>query len=181
MKSPIRKGDKLERGGEVTGKCSPWAGNFEAYGKYRAIPDKNSGYYIERLPHAAHGITATSRHYSSHPNDGGQLMLWFPRYDPDIVAENPEYACDSGGFYWVSKDFSQGSSVSRIADKDCSASDVGFINRLVNGGGNGYCERQAYSAYMLRILGDETDVVETVLIKPPHPKSAIVASMLMPE
>lgn len=24
MKSPIRKGDKLEHGGEVTGKCSPW-------------------------------------------------------------------------------------------------------------------------------------------------------------
>jgi uncharacterized Zn-binding protein involved in type VI secretion len=25
MKGPIRKGDKLEHGGEVTGKCSPWA------------------------------------------------------------------------------------------------------------------------------------------------------------
>jgi len=158
-----------------------WAGNFEAYGKYRSLPDNNSGSYAERSPGVAHRITTTSRHYSSNPNDGGQLMLWFPRYDPDIVAENAEYACDSGGFYWVSKNFSQGISISRVADKDCSATDVGFINRLVNGGGNGYYERQAYSVYMLRILGDGTDVSETMSINPPHPKSAIVASMLRPE
>ncbi|MGF6640817.1 peptidase M23 [Paraburkholderia sp. MM6662-R1] len=158
-----------------------WAGNFEAYGNYRSIPSNNSGSYIERLAGVAHRITTTSRHYSSNPSDGGQLMLWFPRYDPDIIAENPEYACDSGGFYWVSKAFSQGSSISRIADKDYSASDVGFINRLVNGGGNGYYERQAYSAYMLRILGDGTDVSEAISIAPPHPKNAIVASMLRPE
>ncbi|MGT0195800.1 PAAR domain-containing protein [Burkholderia pyrrocinia] len=25
MKSPVRKGDKLEHGGEVTGMCSPWS------------------------------------------------------------------------------------------------------------------------------------------------------------
>jgi predicted chitinase len=158
-----------------------WAGNFEAYGRYRIIPDKNSGSYIERLPSAAHRITATSRHYSSSPNDGGQLMLWFPRYDPDIIAENLEYTCDSGGFYWVSKNFSQGTNISRVADKDCSASDVGFINRLVNGGGNGYYERQAYAAYMLRILCDGTDTSETVSISPPRPKSAVVVSMLRPE
>ncbi|CAM2164221.1 Peptidase M23 [Paraburkholderia sacchari] len=158
-----------------------WAGNFEMYGKFRSIPNNGSESYFERLTGVAHRITATSRHYSSHPNDNGRLMLWFPRYDPDIIAENPEYACDSGGFYWVSKPFSQGLNISRIADKDCSASDVGFINRLVNGGGNGYYERQAYSAYMLRILGDGTDVSETMLIVPPHPKSSVVASMLRPE
>jgi hypothetical protein len=155
-----------------------WAGNFEAYGNYRSIPNNDSGSYTERLSGVAHRITTTSRHYSSNPNDGGQLMLWFPRYDPDVIAENAEYACDSGGFYWVSKAFSQGSSISRIADNDYSASNVGFINRLVNGGGNGYYERQAYSAFMLRILGDGTDTSETMAINPPHPKNSIVASML---
>ncbi|WP_327205037.1 peptidase M23 [Paraburkholderia kururiensis] len=157
-----------------------WAGNFEVYGKYRALPD-NSGSYIERMVGVTSRITTTSHHYSANPNDGGQLMLWHPRYDPDTVAENPEYACDSGGFYWVSKTFSQGTSINRIADENYSASSVGFINRLVNGGGNGYYERQAYSAYTLRILGDGLDTSETMHITPPHPKSAIVASMLRPE
>jgi hypothetical protein len=158
-----------------------WAGNFEAYGKYRIIPDNNDGSYIERLPGAAHRITAKSHHDSPNPNDGGQLMLWFPRCDPDIIVENAEYSCDSGGFYWVSKSFSQGVNISRVADKDCSAADIGLINRLVNGGGNGYHERQAYSVYILKILGDGVDVREAILISPPHPKSAIVASMLRPE
>jgi hypothetical protein len=108
-------------------------------------------------------------------------MRWFPRYDPDIVAEDAGHACDSGGFYWVSKSFSQGLSINRIADKEFSASNVGFVNRLVNGGGNGYYERQAYSAFMLRILDDGVDVAETVSINPPHPKNAVLANMLRPE
>jgi hypothetical protein len=58
---------------------------------------------------------------------------------------------------------------------------VGFVNRLVNGGGNGYYERQAYSVYILRILSDETSVAETMSINPPAPKSAVIASMLRPE
>lgn len=47
-----------------------------------------------------------SMHYSAHPDDGGIAFVWGPRFDPDIVAENKYNACDSGGFYWVSKVFS---------------------------------------------------------------------------
>jgi hypothetical protein len=158
-----------------------WAGNFEAYGEYRRIPNNTEGSYVERLPGTPHRITTTSQHYSANPSDGGHLMRWFPRYDPDIVAEDAGHACDSGGFYWVSKSFSQGPSINRIADKEFSASNVGFVNRLVNGGGNGYYERQAYSAFMLRILDDGVDVAETVSINPPHPKNAVLANMLRPE
>ncbi|WP_321888920.1 peptidase M23 [Paraburkholderia bannensis] len=158
-----------------------WAGNFDAYGTYRVIPNNTTGLYVERLPNSPHRITATSQHYSANPNDGGHLMLWSPRFDPDIIAENVEYACDSGGFYWVSKCFSQGFSINRIVDKDFSASNVGFVNRLVNGGGNGYYERQAYSVFISRVLGDGLDVDEAVLINPPHPKSAVLANMLRPE
>ncbi|RQR62485.1 peptidase M23 [Burkholderia sp. Bp9125] len=158
-----------------------WAGNFEAYGKYRVIPDNTTGSYVERLPGSHHRITATSQHYSVNPNDGGHLMVWSPRYDPDIVADNAEYACDSGGFYWVSKSFSQGLNINRIVDKEFSASNVDFVNRLVNGGGNGYYERQAYSVFMLRVLGDGVDVAGTVSISPPRPRSAVLANMLRPE
>ncbi|WP_103706715.1 M23 family metallopeptidase [Paraburkholderia eburnea] len=159
-----------------------WVGNFEAYGTYRAIPNNTTGSYVERLPGSQHRITATSQHYSANPSDGGHLMLWSPRYDPDIIAENAEYACDSGGFYWVSKSFSQGLlDINRVSDKNFSASNVGFINRLVNGGGNGYYERQAYSVFISRVLGDEIDADEAVLINPPHPKVAVLANMLRPE
>ncbi|NLP59962.1 M23 family metallopeptidase [Paraburkholderia sacchari] len=158
-----------------------WAGNFDAYGTYRVIPNNTTGSYVERLPNSHHRITATSQHYSANPGDGGHFMLWAPRFDPDVIAENAEYACDSGGFYWVSKYFSQGFNINRVVDKDFSASSVGFVNRLVNGGGNGYYERQAYSVFISRVLGDEIGVDETVLINPPHPKSAVLANMLRPE
>ncbi|SAK64283.1 hypothetical protein AWB75_02922 [Caballeronia catudaia] len=158
-----------------------WAGNFAAYGQYRGIPVNSSDTYVERLPGAAARITKTSRHYSANPADGGELMLWYPRYDPDLIAENVSYACDSGGFYWVSKRFSRGINISRVADEPFSPSNIGFINRLVNGGGNGYYERQAYSVYILSLLNDKADVSEAVTITPPSPKSSILANMLRPE
>ncbi|MCO7614636.1 hypothetical protein NJH83_30840 [Pseudomonas chlororaphis] len=105
-------------------------------------------------------------HYSAHPDDGGIAFVWAPRFDPDIVAENKYNACDSGGFYWVSKVFSGGMNINRVSDRLYSANNIGLINRLVNGGGNGYYERQAYTAYMLRRLTDSIDVTQILIISP---------------
>ena len=158
-----------------------WAGNFEAYGKYRGIPDNTTSSYVERLPGSHHRITATSQHYTANPSDGGHLMLWSPRYDPDIVAESADHACDSGGFYWVSKYFRRELNINRVVDTDFSASSVDFVNRLVNGGGNGYYERLAYSVFIMRAVGDGGEVDGVVLVTPPHPKKAVLANMLRPE
>ena len=44
-------------------------------------------------------MAAAARHYSFNPSDEGEMFVWSPRYDPDIVAEDPYAACDSGGYY----------------------------------------------------------------------------------
>lgn len=157
-----------------------WAGNYRAYGEFRALPNHN-GAYVERLTPNAPRITATSTHYTANPSDGGQLIRWAPRFDPDFVGEDSYAACDSGGFYWVSKSFSEGMSINRVCDRPYSAANVGLINRLVNGGGNGYYERQAYSAYILRMLTDGVDTGPTLTIAPPAPKSGVTADMRRPE
>ena len=85
-----------------------WAGAYKAYGEYRAIPD-HTGAYMERgsVPNR---ITATSLHYRYDPRPPTPPpppnFQWSPRFDPDLISENSHYACDSGGFYWVSKPFS---------------------------------------------------------------------------
>ncbi|MFC7419009.1 peptidoglycan DD-metalloendopeptidase family protein [Iodobacter arcticus] len=151
-----------------------WAGNYKQYGAYRMIPH-NTRAYIERLTPTAPRISAASRHYSFNPSDGGVLELWHPKYDPDIIGENMFLSCDSGGFYWISKGFSEGININRVADRAYSCANVGFINKLVNGGGNGYYERQAYTAYLIRYLTDTSDLFGNGIeeIAPPSPKAKI--------
>ncbi|MEE1948729.1 M23 family metallopeptidase [Pseudomonas alcaligenes] len=157
-----------------------WAGNYKTYGEYRALRN-HAGPYLERLTPATPRITATSRHYSFNPNDDGELFVWSPRYDPDIVGEDTYAACDSGGFYWVSKVFSEGININRVSDRAYAAANIHLINRLVNGGFNGYYERMAYSAYILRALTDSTNNSSTISIQPPAPKSRVTANMQKPE
>lgn len=68
-----------------------------------------------------------------------------------------------------------------VADRPYSSSSIGLINRLVNGGGNGYYERQAYTSYILRKLTDSIDTESEIIITPPPPKHSIRASMHAPE
>lgn len=152
-----------------------WAGNYKSYGVFRQLPD-HTGAYAERLSQGAR-ITAVSQHYSFNPADNGVQFRWAPRYDPDIVGEQVFEACDSGGFYWVSKAFSEGVNINRVVDRVYSASNVGFVNRLVNGGGNGYYERQAYTLFMLRILSDGIETSVQEVITPPAPKAAVRANL----
>jgi predicted chitinase len=152
-----------------------WAGNYKNYGEYRALPN-HTGPYVERLTPASHRITATSRHYLANPNDGGTQITWSPRYDPDIVGEDPYAACDSGGFYWVSKPFAHHININRACDAAFTPTVVGQVNRLVNGGGNGYYERQAYAAYLMRLLTEDVSVDVTRNIVLPAPKNSITVN-----
>jgi hypothetical protein len=169
-----------------------WAGNFKDYGIYKNIPN-HQGAYIERRQNIQPRITATSQHYASEPRvtnpqtnqvtiDHTKLFQWSPRYDPDIISENDHYACDSGGFYWVSKNYPGiTNNINRAADRAYSAANVKSICGAVNGGGNGYVERQAYSAYMLRYLTDDTSTSATVAIPALQGRPAVTANMSSPE
>jgi predicted chitinase len=152
-----------------------WAGNYKAYGEYRALAN-HTGAYVERLTPASPRITATSRHYLANPNDGGTQITWSPRYDPDIVGEDPYAACDSGGHYWVGKHFAGHININRACDHAFTPTIVGQVNRLVNGGGNGYYERQAYAAYLMRLLTEDVSVDVTRNIVLPAPKNSITVN-----
>ena len=132
-----------------------WAGNFDAYGSYRALPSVSASYTYED-PRMSH----TSTHYWADPRDRHGVVVqapkvWWPRYDPNIIATNPFYACDSAGYYWASKDTGGGhTSINRVADQGITTDAVGRASVLVNGGGYGFAERQGYAAYIERFLGD---------------------------
>jgi hypothetical protein len=149
-----------------------WAGLYKQYGAFRGLPN-HTGPYVERLTPTSPRITTQSRHYAAHPNDHGELFTWSPRFDPDIVGEDPYAACDSGGYYWVSKHFSGHININRVSDQEFSPASVGTVNRLVNGGGNGYYERQAYAAFLVRVLTEDTSVDTVRQITLPAPRGNI--------
>ncbi|MCA3189859.1 hypothetical protein [Cupriavidus sp.] len=154
-----------------------WAGNYRNYGDFAAIPSRDAEPYVERLTPSSPRITADSLHYTHSPADGGTFMQWAPRYGPDILAEDAHHACDSGGFYWVTKPFSGQSNINRVADQPYSPARVGLINRLVNGGGNGYYERQAYTLFILNQLTDVLMNANSIAIDPPAPRARVNCDM----
>jgi predicted chitinase len=138
-----------------------WAGNYATYGVYRNFATHVNAYADIR-------ITPTSSHYWGDPtlrNKKGEIIglnpalpprQWSPRYDPAIISQNSFHACDSGGHYWTSKHHDGHNDINRVADRDFSAASIGRVSVLVNGGGNGYYERQAYAQYAKRMLADST-------------------------
>jgi len=133
-----------------------WAANYDGYGNFRKFPsvDRNYQYSDTR-------ITRTSTHYWSDPRDGngnvvGQAKAWSPRFDPQQIADDAFNACDSAGYYWVAKSTGHGLNINRVADGGLDSNSVGRASVLVNGGGYGFAERQAYAAYINRYLGDAT-------------------------
>ncbi|WP_232463209.1 M23 family metallopeptidase [Burkholderia ubonensis] len=133
-----------------------WAANYREYGNYcGAMRLPNHGeVYSDRLSPNAPRITAKSTHWTVAPSDNGTKITWAPRFDPNIVADDPFHACNSAGFYWVSRPFKVGINISRKADQEWSYKTVQSVSRGVNGGGNGKVERQAYSAFAAHILLD---------------------------
>jgi hydroxyethylthiazole kinase len=135
-----------------------WPANYAAYGRFRRFAHA-AGYQDAR-------ITQVSVHYWESPFDrNGQLVgvprAWSPRYDPEIVADDPYAASDSGGFYWISKHHAGHWDINREADQGVTPTTVGRISVLVNGGGYGYSERQSYAAFVHRYRDDGTDTSPT--------------------
>jgi len=156
-----------------------WAGNYKSYGEYRALPN-HTGPYVERLTPGSPRITTRSSHYDANPADHGNLIIWSPRFDPDIVGEDPYASCDSGGHYWVGKHFAGHININRACDQEFSPTTVGLVNRLVNGGGNGYYERQAYAGYLMRLLTEDTSTEIVQQVNLPAPKSGIAINFSRP-
>jgi predicted chitinase len=122
-----------------------WAKNYAAYGGFRQLPN-------HAAPYADSRVTATSTHVWEAQ---GSNQRWAPRYDPQLIATNDYAAGDSGGFYWVSKSFRGTKNINRVCDLGAEARLVGYASWLVNGGGNGYRERQLYFAYVINEVLDE--------------------------
>jgi predicted chitinase len=152
-----------------------WAGNYKAYGDFRALPN-HTGRYVERLSSTPPRITAESRHYDFNPSDKGKLFTWSPRFDPDLIGEDPYAACDSGGHYWVGKHYAGHININRTCDEEFTPTSIGLVNRLVNGGGNGYYERQAYAAYLMRLLTEDVSTETVRQITLPAPKTPIAVN-----
>lgn len=138
-----------------------WAGNYEAYGNYRAFaPVTGNGDYADDR------MSRTSTHYWADPRGPGGVLVgrarvWWPRYDPDTIATDPFHACDSAGYYWASKNTGGGrTSINRTADQGITPDAVGRASVLVNGGGYGFPERQGYAVYIQRFLDDDTAATE---------------------
>jgi predicted chitinase len=140
-----------------------WAGNYLQYGAYRtehSLPN-NTEAYDDALTPTRPRITSTSKHWTFDPRSRGSIELqWSPRYDPNVIATDPYNACDSGAFYWVSKPHAHHHNINRICDQPYSTHAVHRVSVLVNGGGNGYHERQAYAAYLTAYFDDKPDYNE---------------------
>jgi predicted chitinase len=136
-----------------------WSQNYRDYGDFcgrHALPD-GIGPYSDLLTPNSPRITATSLHWTVSPGDHGVQSKWAPRFDPNLVANDPYHACNSAGVYWISKPFQAGFNINRKADQTWSFQTIQDVSRGVNGGGNGRIERQAYSAFVERVLLDTTD------------------------
>lgn len=157
-----------------------WAGNYRDYGRYKAIPNHN-GAYLERMTGVVPRLTMSSEHALSGPDKAGSIKyaIWYPRYEPDMIATNPFYACDSGGYYWVSKPFNKGININRKCDEGNSPAVVHSVNILVNGGWNGYFDRQAYFKYIYGILSDL--ILDKDEMEIQTPKGIVVANLESPE
>ncbi len=127
-----------------------WPINYEGYGNYRHVPLHGSPSYIDPR------ITLASTHEWA---DGASVKRWVPLYDPEIIATDLIHAAESSGMYWVAKSFRKTNNMNRAADLGTSPAVVGFISWLVNGGGNGYIDRQQFSVLLGHVLLDTVHYV----------------------
>ncbi len=154
-----------------------WAGNYKKYGVYRQLAQATT--FVDAR------ITATSTHHFE-ANDVPAVWAGQPhRFDPQIVETDNFAVCDSGGFYWASKRISgrgQGVTapaavrlqpavkrsgnwnINQVADRDFGTASVGRACVLVNGGGNGFDDRQRWAAFIYRYRSDSTETTLQVTL-----------------
>lgn len=122
-----------------------WAGNYERYGKFKNLLDQAHPIYADGR------ITGTSVHLWS---DGGETKRWAPKFDPNVIGSDLMHSAESSGLYWVSKSFRGKKNINRACDLGVNGTSIGFISWLVNGGGNGYSNRQQFAEYLKNVLLD---------------------------
>ncbi|RYF49719.1 MAG: hypothetical protein EOO38_07295 [Cytophagaceae bacterium] len=164
-----------------------WPANYAEYKNFKSnitLPDNPSSY-----SDSDGRIDATSLHYWSDPRVEGKdgqvtidttlKRLWWPRYDPTIIADDMHHACESAGFYWSSKIIGGSDAagrrigINRVCDQGIGPAVVGRVSVLVNGGSYGYMERQAYAAYIDRIRSDSTSQDMVTEIQSPMGKTSV--------
>ncbi|WP_175672761.1 M23 family metallopeptidase [Burkholderia ambifaria] len=155
-----------------------WAGAYDDYGSFKAFPENGASIYVDPR------INRTSIHWFADPRQkdkgAGKIVIkgvkgvWYPRFDPQIIAESRDFSCDSAGFFWIFKHHSGVRNINRIADKGIGCEEVGRVSVLVNGGVNGYYERQAFSVVAASILTDM--ILDGVMrsITPPNKKTIVI-------
>ncbi|KWD74304.1 hypothetical protein WL70_27395 [Burkholderia ubonensis] len=158
-----------------------WAGAYHDYGEFKKLPNKTDSTYADPR------ITSTSTHWFEDPRRKdkktqkisiiGKPKLWHPRYDPQDIASSPELSFDSAGFFWVGKHHSGARDINRIADLKLNSATIGRISVLVNGGGNGFYDRQAFGLIAAESLGDEILTNTEIRYTPSNRKDSIVIDM----
>lgn len=145
-----------------------WAGNYDRYGQYKGLANQTG------TPHYTDNrITSTSTHLWEAE---GARRVWSPRYDPDVVGTQSEHSGESAGFYWVSKSFRGTKNINRVCDLGLGGNHVGFVSWLVNGGSNGYQERQQYARYVRNVLLDEAPLTGTETWRYPSRTNALTGT-----
>ncbi|WP_426753476.1 hypothetical protein [Myxococcus sp. Y35] len=130
-----------------------WPINYASYGRYKGLANQAApATYVDAR------ITATSTHVWQ---AAATPQVWAPRYDPQVVGTQSVHSAESGGFYWVSKTFRGTRNINRACDEGLNGNHVGFISWLVNGGGNGYRERQGFMRFVRNVLLDEVPLTGT--------------------
>jgi hypothetical protein len=101
-------------------------------------------------------------HAESDPNFSAVgAACWSPRFDPLIRTLLATPGATTG-----SQRIAGGqSNINRVCDGGLTAAAVGRASVLVNGGGYGYAERQAYAPYVFRFRSDSTETAPTSTFK----------------
>jgi hypothetical protein len=160
-----------------------WAGLYEAYGDFRRFPENSGGVYQDpRITKISTHWFGDPRHRDKHHNIVivGIRKLWYPRYDPDVILSSPDLVCDCAGFFWVHKHHRGARNINRVADSGVSPDSISRVSVLVNGGANGFYERQAFGQVAARALLDSVDGAQAETFNPAN-RQRITVNFSRPE
>ena len=143
-----------------------WGDNYKKYGTFKNLPNQAHPTYVDQR------ITTTSTHHFA---AGSAPQRWSPRYDPQVVGTVAQHRADSSGFYWVSKTFRGTFNINRACDAGLTPTEIGFVSWLVNGGPNGYVNRQQFAEPLKNALLDSPWISGTVQVRYPAFASANMA------
>lgn len=143
-----------------------WSDNYAKYGTFKNLPNQTTPTYVD------HRITTTSTHPFA---SGGNPQCWSPRYDPQVVGTQSQHRADSSGFYWVSKTFRGTWNINRACDAGITPTEIGFVSWLVNGGSNGYVNRQQFAELLKNALLDSPWISGTANVRYPAYAAANMA------